>query len=128
MQEQITFNDLPMMVSQVLSKMERLERVIETIRERIDGNSTSSAEHIPMTIDEACDFLKMKKSTMYYHVERGNITVTKRGKNFIFFKDELVHWLEGGRKNQKSSMNPDEENDMRLASFRRKPKGFYPRR
>ena len=127
MQEQITFNDLPMMVSQVLSKMERLERVIETIRERIDGNSTSSAEHIPMTIDEACDFLKMKKSTMYYHVERGNITVTKRGKNFIFFKDELVHWLEGGRKNQESSMNPDEENDMRLASFRRKPKGFYPR-
>ena len=128
MQEQITFNDLPMMVSQVLSKMERLERVIETIRERIDGNSTSSAEHIPMTIDEACDFLKMKKSTMYYHVERGNITVTKRGKNFIFFKDELVHWLEGGRKNQESRMNPDEENDMRLASFRRKPKGFYPRR
>ena len=128
MQEQITFNDLPMMVSQVLSKMERLERAIETIRERIDGNSTSSAEHIPMTIDEACDFLKMKKSTMYYHVERGNITVTKRGKNFIFFKDELVHWLEGGRKNQESSMNPDEENDMRLASFRRKPKGFYPRR
>lgn len=128
MQEQITFNDLPMMVSQVLSKMERLERVIETIRERIDGNSTSSAEHIPMTIDEACDFLKMKKSTMYYHVERGNITVTKRGKNFIFFKDELVHWLEGGRKNQESSMNPDEENDIRLASFRRKPKGFYPRR
>lgn len=128
MQEQITFNDLPMMVSQVLSKMERLERVIETIRERIDGKSTSSAEHIPMTIDEACDFLKMKKSTMYYHVERGNITVTKRGKNFIFFKDELVHWLEGGRKNQESSMNPDEENDMRLASFRRKPKGFYPRR
>ena len=128
MQEQITFNDLPMMVSQVLSKRERLERVIETIRERIDGNSTSSAEHIPMTIDEACDFLKMKKSTMYYHVERGNITVTKRGKNFIFFKDELVHWLEGGRKNQESSMNPDEENDMRLASFRRKPKGFYPRR
>lgn len=128
MQEQITFNDLPMMVSQMLSKMERLERLIETIRERIDGNSTSSAEHIPMTIDEACDFLKMKKSTMYYHVERGNITVTKRGKNFIFFKDELVHWLEGGRKNQESSMNTDEENDMRLASFRRKPKGFYPRR
>ncbi len=128
MQEQITFNDLPMMVSQVLSKMERLERAIETIREQIDGNSTSSAEHIPMTIDEACDFLKMKKSTMYYHVERGNITVTKRGKNFIFFKDELVHWLEGGRKNQESSMNTDEENDMRLASFRRKPKGFYPRR
>ena len=127
MQEQITFNDLPMMVSQVLSKMERLERVIETIRERIDGKSTSSAEHIPMTIDEACDFLKMKKSTMYYHVERGNITVTKRGKNFIFFKDELVHWLEGGRKNQESSMNPDEENDMRLASFRRKPKGLYRR-
>jgi excisionase family DNA binding protein len=123
MQEQITFNDLPMMVSQVLSKMERLERVIETIRERIDGNSTSSAEHIPMTIDEACDFLKMKKSTMYYHIERNNIPATKRGKNYILFKDELVGWLESGRKSP-VALTPEEMNAQKLSSIKRKPRRF----
>ena len=120
MQEQTTFNDLPGMVSQILNKVERLERVIETIREHVGKNSASSTEHIPMTIDEACEFLKMKKSTMYYHVERGNITATRRGKNYIFFKDELLRWLESGRTNQ-VSLTFEEENAARMASHKSKP-------
>ena len=120
MQEQMTFNDLPGMVSQILNKVERLERVIETTREHVGKNSSSSTEHIPMTIDEACEFLKMKKSTMYYHVERGNITATRRGKNYIFFKDELLRWLESGRTNQ-VSLTFEEKNAARMASHKRKP-------
>ena len=116
----MTFNDLPGMVSQILNKVERLERVIETIREHVRNNSSSSTEHIPMTIDEACEFLKMKKSTMYYHVERGNITATRRGKNYIFFKDELLRWLESGRTNQ-VSLTFEEKNAARMASHKRKP-------
>lgn len=116
----MTFNDLPGMVSQILNKVERLERVIETIREHVGKNSSSSTEHIPMTIDEACEFLKMKKSTMYYHVERGNITATRRGKNYIFFKDELLRWLESGRTNQ-VSLTFEEKNAARMASHKRKP-------
>lgn len=124
MQEQMTFNDLPIMVSKVLTTVERLERVIEKMRVEIDKRHTSSTEHIPMTIDEACDFLKMKKSTMYYHVERGNITATKRGKNYIFFKDELVRWLEGGRRNCDELASMEDENLRRLASHKRKPSSF----
>ena len=89
MQETLTFNDLPEVVSQVLTKVERLERVLNIIKDEVCKKSSPSAEHIPMTIDEACDFLKMKKSTMYYHIERNNIPATKRGKNYILFKDEL---------------------------------------
>ena len=65
MQETLTFNDLPEVVSQVLSKVERLERVLDIIKDEVCKKSSLSAEHTPMTIDEACDFLKMKKSTMY---------------------------------------------------------------
>lgn len=121
MQETTTFNDLPKVVGQVLNKVERLERVLDIIKDEITRNHTISSEHIPMTLDEACDFLKMKKSTMYYHVERGNITATKRGKNYIFFKDELIRWLESGRKNQ-VSLTYEEENTARKASFKRKPR------
>ena len=56
--------------------------------------------HTPMSLTEACAFLKMKRSTMYYHLENGNIPATRKGKNYILFKDELVKWAESGRTNE----------------------------
>ena len=52
-----------------------------------------------MSLTEACAFLKMRRSTMYYHRENGNIPATRKGKNYILFKDELVRWAESGRTN-----------------------------
>ncbi len=123
MQETMTFNDLPKVVSQVLTKVERLERVLDSIKEEVCKKSSPSAEHIPMTIDEACEFLKMKKSTMYYHIERGNIPATKSGKNYILFKDELIGWLESGRKTA-VALSPEEMNTQKLSSIKRKPRRF----
>ena len=123
MQETLTFNDLPKVVSEVLSKVERLERVIDIIKDEVSKKTPSSAEHIPMTIDEACDFLKMKKSTMYYHIERNNIPATRRVKNYILFKDELVGWLESGRKSP-VALTPEEMNAQKLSTMKRKPRKF----
>ena len=82
-------------------------------------------QNIPMTIDEACEFLKMKKSTMYYHIERGNIPATKSGKNYLLFKDELIQWAESGRRNG-VAMTPEEQNAAFLKSNKRKPNSFRP--
>ena len=123
MQETMTFNDLPKVVSQVLAKVERMERVLDFIKDEVCKKRSSSAEHTPMTIDEACEFLKMKKSTMYYHIERDNIPATKRGKNYILFKDELVSWLESGRKSS-VPLTPEEMNAQKLSSIKRKPRRF----
>ena len=123
MQETLTFNDLPEVVSQVLSKVERLERVLDIIKDEVCKKSSPSTDHTHMTIDEACDFLKMKKSTMYYHIERNNIPATKRGKNYILFKDELVGWLESGRKSP-VALTPEEMNAQKLSSIKRKPRRF----
>lgn len=125
MQETMTFNDLPKVVSLVLTKVERLERVLDTIKDEVCKKSSPSAEHIPMTIDEACEFLKMKKSTMYYHIERGNIPATKSGKNYLLFKDELIQWAESGRRNG-VAMTPEEQNAAFLKSNKRKPNSFRP--
>ena len=123
MQETMTFNDLPKVVSQVLAKVERLERVLDFIKDEVCKKSSPSAEHMPMTIDEACEFLKMKKSTMYYHIERDNIPATKRGKNYILFKDELVSWLESGRKSS-VPLTPEEMSTQKLSTIKRKPRRF----
>jgi len=85
--------------------------------------NNSEGLHVPMRINEACEFLKMKKSTMYYHIEKGNIPATKSGKNYILFKDELLHWLETGRRNR-VSLTPEEQNRAILMSQKRKPRNF----
>ena len=121
--EQMTFNDLPQVVAVLLNKVERVEQMIEKLDVKLNDKTkhNSSNEHIPMTLDEACDFLKMKKSTMYYHLERGNIPGTRKGKSYLLFKDELLHWVETGRTNAVSKTF-EETNESFLKSMKRKPK------
>jgi len=120
MQEVMTFNDLPIAMTQVLSRIEKIEDVLKDICISMTRIMPSD-DHIPMTIDEACEFMKMKKTTMYYHIEHGNIPATKRGKNYILFKDELIHWFESGRKNSRS-MTLDEMNEtFKVTMKSRKP-------
>ena len=120
--DDISFNDLPKVMSQVLDKVEGLEKAVNGLKNELGSKGNQVDGHIPMTIDEACEFLRMKKSTMYYNLEHGNIPGTRRGKNYILFKDELVHWLEGGRTNSDATMNAVELNASIMNSQKRKPK------
>jgi excisionase family DNA binding protein len=120
--DDISFNDLPKVMSQVLDKVEGLEKAVNGLKNELGSKGNQEDGHIPMTIDEACEFLRMKKSTMYYNLEHGNIPGTRRGKNYILFKDELIHWLEGGRTNSDAMMNAEELNASIMNSQKRKPK------
>lgn len=120
--DDISFNDLPKVMSQVLDKVEGLEKAVNGLKNKLGSKGNQVDGHIPMTIDEACEFLRMKKSTMYYNLEHGNIPGTRRGKNYILFKDELIHWLEGGRTNSDAMMNAEELNASIMNSQKRKPK------
>lgn len=111
------------MIGKIFHKIELVEEMLSNLRDDIVKKSTrkSSDEHIPMTLDEACEFLRMKKSTMYYHLGRGNIPGTKKGKNYILYKDELMKWTELGRID--AEMRTHEQiNEDYLTRLRRKPK------
>ena len=73
-----------------------------------------------MTLDEACEFLRMKKSTMYYHLGKGNIPGTKKGKNHILYKDELLKWTELGRIDV-DMRTAEQINEDYLKTIKRKP-------
>lgn len=98
--EELTFNELPSAVSLLLQKVEDIEHLLHQLQGDITKKKQADENgHIPMSLTEACAFLKMKRSTMYYHLENGNIPATRKGKNYILFKDELVKWAESGRTN-----------------------------
>lgn len=98
--EELTFNELPSAVTLLLQKVDGLEHLLHQLQgDLIQKKKSEENGHIPMSLTEACAFLKMKRSTMYYHLENGNIPATRKGKNYILFKDELVRWAESGRTN-----------------------------
>ena len=74
----------------------------------------------PMTVQEACAYLKMPLSTFYYKVKKDDIPVIKQGKHLYIYRDELDKWLESSRKNP-APQTFEEENEAMLASHRRKP-------
>ncbi len=123
--EELTFNELPSAVTLLLQKVEGIEHLLTQLQGDITQKKNSEENgHIPMSLTEACAFLKMKRSTMYYHLENGNIPATRKGKNYILFKDELVKWAESGRTND-VPMTISERKDAITAGFRRKPTFKY---
>lgn len=114
----MTFNDLPTVVGELCERITSMEQLLA---ERLSAQQAPRENtHVPMTVQEACAYLRMPLSTFYYKVKRDNIPVIKQGKHLYIYRDELDRWLEASRRNP-APQSFDEENEARLASFRRKP-------
>ena len=112
-QEELTFNDLPAVVGELCNRITSMENLLteKLSKQHEDKENT----HVPMTVQEACAYLKMPLSTFYYKIKKDDIPVIKQGKHLYIYR-----WLESSRKNP-APQNFEEENESMLASHRRKP-------
>lgn len=100
-EQAMTFNDLPEAISHVLTKIDTLSNTIQGLREDLKKAQRQKSDlHIPMTVEQACVFLNMKRGTMYSMLQKGTIPASKKGKRYTLFQDELIKWIETGRKNE----------------------------
>mgnify|MGYP000503229631 CR=1 FL=1 len=107
---ELTFNDLPKVVGELCERIASMENLLRDNLNR----------HVPMTVQEACTYLKMPVSTFYYKIKKDSIPVIKQGKHLYIYRDELDKWLEASRKTS-VPLTYDEENEAMYASHRRKP-------
>ncbi len=116
-----TFNEIPQALDSIPVRMEKLEGMISDIhsihKRQTEAATPPSDLHVPMNIDDMVAFSRMKKSTVYYHIDNNGLPCVKVGKNLTFFKDEVVVWLESYRK----GIPFEKMNDEIMASHRRKP-------
>jgi excisionase family DNA binding protein len=47
-----------------------------------------------LNVDEACEFLRLKKSWLYQNWESSGLPTHKIGRKLIFKQSELVAWVE----------------------------------
>ena len=116
--DQLTFNDLPAVVGELCNRIASMENLLtEKLSKQHEAKENT---HVPMTVQEACAYLKMPLSTFYYKVKKDDIPVIKQGKHRYIYRDELDKRLESSRKNP-APQTFEEENEAMLASHRRKP-------
>ena len=85
--DQLTFNDLPNVVGELCDRIASMENLLtEKLSKQYE---TKENTHVPMTVQEACNYLKMPLSTFYYKVKKDDIPVIKQGKHLYIYRDEL---------------------------------------
>jgi len=78
----------------------------------------------PISFASACKITRKAKPTIYTLARKGLIPAYKRGKKLYFYEDELLQWIESGRK-QMQAMSLQEQAAEIVHGAKRKPKGGY---
>ena len=93
MANEITFDKLPQAVGYLTEQVERIHKIVAALQPQ-----TAIDKHRIVEIDEACQITRKAKPTIYTLARKGLIPAYKRGKKLYFYEDELLQWIESGRK------------------------------
>ena len=118
----LSFDQLPKAVGELLTKV---DYVISRLDEKkdADGASPTQDDDQMMTMEEACQFIGKKRSTMYSLTSERRIPYHKRGNKLYFFKKELVEWIQNGGAYDKTYTLSEQEQaefDAHLEQIREK--------
>ena len=93
MANEITFDKLPQAVGYLTEQVERIHKIVAALQPQV-----TTDKHRIVEIDEACQITRKAKPTIYTLARKGLIPAYKRGKKLYFYEDELLQWIESGRK------------------------------
>ncbi len=91
---EITFNDLPKVVSNLQTTVNNIERFL--LENGKQQPPQPEADEL-LTVKKAADFLSLSVATMYGKIHRKELPVMKRSKRCYFSKFELINYLKEGR-------------------------------
>ena len=117
MANEITFDKLPQAVGYLTEQVERIHKIVATLQPQ-----ATTDKHRIVEIDEACIITHKAKPTIYTLARKGLIPAYKRGKKLYFYEDELLQWIESGRK---PFLNLQEQAAEIVLGVKRKPKGGF---
>ncbi|MDD6209826.1 MAG: helix-turn-helix domain-containing protein [Bacteroidales bacterium] len=118
MSKEITFDKLPQAVTYLTEQVEELKQLVSGLE------PPKHEKHRLIGIDEACRIIQKAKPTVYTLVRKGLLPSCKKGKKLYFYEDELLEWIENGRRN----ITGQDYDGMLAAmqkSVRRKPKSGF---
>ena len=117
--EIMTFAQLPKAVSELTNQVMELRDMVAALKP-----ADPDEKHRIVGIEEACIITHKAKPTIYTLARKGLIPAYKRGKKLYFYEDELLKWIEEGRK-VISTKSYDEMLASMKSTVRNKPKNGF---
>ena len=90
---EITFDKLPQAITYLTEQVAELKQLVSELQ------APQSEKHLLVGIDDTCRIIQKAKPTIYALVRKGILPSYKKGKKLYFYEDELLAWIENGRKN-----------------------------
>lgn len=93
----LSFEQLPQVVAEILNRICDIQSSIE--------RDTARKEEPPelLNADQAAKFIHIAKPTLYNLVSKRKIPHVKKGKRLIFYRSELLEYLNNGRRKTQES-------------------------
>jgi hypothetical protein len=89
---EITFDSLPQAVAYLVDEVAAIKLLVEKTQNPI------REKRVPIGIDDACLIIGKAKPTVYALVRKRLLPCYKNGKKLYFFEDELMAWIQNGKK------------------------------
>lgn len=88
--DQLTFNDLPAVVGELCDRIASMENLLtEKLSKQHEAKENT---HVPMTVQEACAYLKMPLSTFYYKVKKMIFQSSSKENIYTY---TVMNWING---------------------------------
>ena len=88
----VRFEDIPMLMSSILSEMKELHSKVDSIGTLVTGMQEKQPNKV-LSIDDVSKLLHKSRSTVYKMVSRNVIPCYKQGKSVTFLEEEVMEWL-----------------------------------
>lgn len=101
--ENITFNELPQAVSQLMKDVNELKSLLQTVHDaKVEPDRW-------FNIEELCDYIpdKPAKQTVYGWVSHHTIPYHKKGKKLQFLKSEIDKWLKSDQRKTAAELHAE---------------------
>lgn len=116
----LSFDSLPQAVVELQREVSSMKALLLQSLHNGQNQQKKENTHRLMSVEEAAEYLRMTKNTLYMKLQSGEVPASKLGKCWKIYQDELDKWLEVNRKNP-VPLTYEEQNAAILASNRRIP-------
>jgi excisionase family DNA binding protein len=93
----VSFEEMPNMMAELLDEMRALTDRVKRM-ETAEVTKTFSGREI-LTTMEVANILKVARITVYRMANRGDIPCYRNGKHLMFYRDEIMEWVNSGKTN-----------------------------
>lgn len=111
-ENEITFEKMPQAIAMILSEVSNIKHLIEKEREPVKTRQ-------PIDIEGASQVIMKARSTIYYLTRKGKIPSYKNGKKIYFYKDELLAWVDAGKRKTTAELKAEIEAETKTNKTKR---------